>query len=141
MPPIRSRSTFYNYKHTFSIVLIELVDADYRLLWSDVGCNARISDGGVFNLQQAFTRRSDVFPDAAPCPGDDRSHSYYICADDAFPLQENTVKSFSYKDMLYERKIYYYILPRARRVVVNAFGILTNRSRAFLAKSTGQYVA
>ena len=110
-PPIGSGSTFYNYKHTFSIVLMALVDSDYRFLWIDVGCNGRISDGGVFDgcsLQQALARRSDMLPDPAPCPGDERSTSFYVCADDAFPLQENLMKPFSHKDMLYGRRIYNY---------------------------------
>lgn len=136
-PPIGSGSTFYNYKHTFSIVLMALVDSDYRFLWIDVGCNGRISDGGVFDgcsLQQALARRSDMLPDPAPCPGDERSTSFYVCADDAFPLQENLMKPFSHKDMLYERRIYNYRISRGRRVVENAFGILSNRFRVFLTK-------
>ena len=136
-PPVGSGSTFFNYKHTFSVVLMALVDSDYRFLWMDVGCNGRISDGGVFagsTLQQALQQRASMFPDPAPCPGDERPISYYICADDAFPLQENLIKPFSYKEMQYERRIFNYRISRGRRVVENAFGILANRFRVFLTK-------
>ena len=82
---IRSGGEFFNYKHTFSIVLMALVDADYKFLYMNVGCNGRVSDRGVFEgctLQQALERRSSMFPDLAPCPGDERHLSYYICADE-----------------------------------------------------------
>ena len=81
------------------------------------------------SLQRALACRSDVFP-PTPCPGDDRPFS----ADDAFLLQDIIMKPFSYKDMLYARRIYNYRLSRARRVVENAFGILTNKFPVFITK-------
>ena len=47
-PPPNSGSYYFNYKHSFSIVLLAVVDADYKYIYIDIGCNGRISDEGVF---------------------------------------------------------------------------------------------
>ena len=58
--PLNSGSYYYNYKNTFSIVIMVLVDASYRFIYMDIGCNGCISDGGVFNplhANDAYMRR------------------------------------------------------------------------------------
>ena len=42
-------SCFYNYKGYFSIVLMALVDADYKFIAVDIGQAGRNGDAGIFN--------------------------------------------------------------------------------------------
>ena len=52
--PFNSSLTYFNYKSFFSIVLLALVDADYKFLYVNVGCQGRISDGGVFKNSELY---------------------------------------------------------------------------------------
>ncbi len=133
-PPPGTGSTFYNYKHTFSIVLMALVDSNYRFLYVDVGCNWRISDGGVFDgyaLQDALEKRTSNIPAPAPLPESDQLAPYCIVADEAFPL-DYLMKPYPNRRLSVEQCIFNYRLSRARRMVENAFGTLANRFRVLL---------
>jgi hypothetical protein len=136
--PLNSGSTYYNYKHTFSIVLLALVDSDYKFTYVDIGTNGRVSDRGVFAksaLAAALQDNSLHFPSDQPLPGRQKPQPYVIVADEAFPLKANIMKPFSGKCLTnVERRVFNYRLSRARRIVENTFGILANRFRVFLTR-------
>lgn len=132
--PGASGSTFLNYKHTFSIVLMALVDSDYRFMYVNVGAQGRISDAGIFNNCR-FYRAIQKNELGLPCPdllsGTDVIMPYVVVADDAFPLMTNIMKPFSRRSTDLSQRIFNYRLSRARRVVENAFGILSGKFRVF----------
>nr|CAI5865359.1 unnamed protein product [Callosobruchus analis] len=101
--PANSGSSFYNYKGTFSIVLMAIVNANYKFIYAHVGSQGRMSDGGVFQ-RTSFCR--SLLNNALKVP-------YVLVADDAFPLTASIMK------------------PLARRIVENAFGLLSAVFRIF----------
>ena len=133
--PARSGSAYFNYKGFFSIVLMGLVDADYRFLWVHIGAEGTASDAGVFNqssLEPDLREGRLGFPPPEPLPNDDHEVPYFLVGDDAFPLRTYLVKPFSHRDLTHDERIFNYRCSRARRVVENAFGILANRFRCLL---------
>ena len=47
--PRQLGSRYFNYKGFYSLVLLAVVDADYRFLWVDVESNGCCSDALIFN--------------------------------------------------------------------------------------------
>jgi len=127
---------YFNYKQFFSIVLMALVDAQYKFLFVDVGSCGRFADGGVFNscsLSAALEAVDNPLQVPADCnlPGTDICLPYVMVADDAFAMKRYLVKPYSARNLNLQQRIFNYRLSRARRVVENAFGILSSRFRIF----------
>ena len=46
--PLLGGWNYYNYKRFHSIVLTALVDANYKFLYVDIGCQGRLNNGAVY---------------------------------------------------------------------------------------------
>ena len=112
--PARTGSLYYNYKKFFSVILFALCDADYKFIWTEVGCNGIASDAQIFN-------QCELKP-------------YFIAVDNTFPLKTWLMKPFSARGVDVRCRIFNYRLSRGRRVIENAFGILANRFQVLLGK-------
>ena len=133
--PVNSGSIYHNYKGFYSIVLMGLVDADYKFLWIDVGGHGHMSDAQIYNeseLKECLHDGSIGLPAPAPLPNDDRNTKYCILGDDAFGLRTYPMKPYSVRHMTKEQRIFNYRISRGRRIVENAFGILTQRWQVIL---------
>ncbi|XP_050294323.1 uncharacterized protein LOC126734665 [Anthonomus grandis grandis] len=111
--PRNSGSNYFSYLKKFSIVLMAIVDTEYKFICVDVGAYGKNSDGGIFE-QSAMGRRFENgtfnIPPNRPFAGkDDEVPSRY----------DRNKEKFNYH------------LCKARRVVENAFGILAHKWRFF----------
>ena len=85
-------SLLFNYKGTFSLVLMALVDADYQFIFVDMGDYGSQSDGAVFknlNLGQAFVNGElDILePKELPNYPEGGILPYCWVGDEAFPCR------------------------------------------------------
>lgn len=137
--PVNSGSYYYNYKGTFSIVLMAVVNANYEFMMVHVGTNGRISDGGVLHestFYQKLANNNLNLPNPTVFNENQYILPYTFVGDQAFPLMLNLMKPYPEKHITREERIFNYRLSRARRVVENAFGILASRFRVFLSPIT-----
>ena len=133
--PPRGGSIFYDYKGYHSIILMALVDAEYKFSWVDVGRDGSSGDSQVFNdseLKAAIDDGTINFPQPTSLPHDDKPIPYFIVGDDAFALNTWMMKPYSKRYMSLAERIFNYRLSRARRIVENAFGILAHRFQCIL---------
>ena len=137
--PDNTGSLYYNYKGTFSTVLMALVDANLQFIAIDVGSYGRNSDGGIFsnsNLGRSISSNGLNFPDDEFLPNVEHHGRvpYVMVGDEAFPLQRHLMRPYPGRGSTKEEKIYNYRLSRARRIVENGFGLLASRWRVFYTK-------
>lgn len=111
-----------------------VADARYRFLYSDVGANDRISDGCVIrkcSFHEAINENKLHLPPLCPLPGRTTLLPFFLVADDAFSFETNLMKPYAKRNLSGVERIFNYRLSRARRVVENAFGILSVKFQVF----------
>lgn len=121
--PMFSGSEYFNYKNSFSIILMAVVDANYCFRYIDIGAQGRHSDGGVFDhcsLRHMIEQNKLHIPE-----------NLVFVGDEAFPLKSYLMRPYPRRELNTDCKIFNYRLSRARRTVENAFGILVSRFRVF----------
>ena len=126
-----SGSKFFNYKHSFSVVLLALLDARYKLTVVDIGSYGRNSDGGVFAHSKLgkYLETHLGIPEDKQLPGTSCLAPHVTVGDEAFPLKTYLMRPYpgSQSKWDHEKSVFNYRLSRARRVVENAFGILSQK--------------
>ncbi len=86
----KNAGSYFNYKNFHSIILMALVDGDYKFTCVEVGANGNSSDTQIFQdccLKEAIEQRVIRFPPPDHLPDDDRDTPYLFVGDDAFPLR------------------------------------------------------
>ncbi|CAI5661319.1 unnamed protein product [Oreochromis niloticus] len=115
-PPPKSGSMYFNYKSSFSIILMAVVDANYKFVYASIGTQGRVSDVGVFahsDLKEAMDTGTLNFPPADTLPGTDAMMPHMLIGDDAYPLRPDLMKPYPFRNLNTNQRIYNYRLSRA----------------------------
>ena len=101
--PKKSGSEYFNHKGCFSLVLLALVNADYKFLWVNMVASGSSSDAQIFNhskLKRRIENGTLGLPPPEPLgPGGPDLH-YFLLGDDAFALMPWLVKPYSRRQLL-----------------------------------------
>ncbi|XP_052744688.1 uncharacterized protein LOC128199405 [Bicyclus anynana] len=133
--PDKSGSLFYNYKKYFSIVLLAVVDSNYKFVFVDVGAYGKESDSTIFRnstLYKILMRNELPLPDPQPLGNDHNNEPpipYVLVGDEAFGLSKHVMRPYGGSNLNVKQRVYNYRLSRARRYVECAFGIMANKWR------------
>lgn len=133
--PPNSGTLYFNYKKSYSVVLLAACDYQYKFTIVDYGAYGSASDGGIF-AQSEFGKclnSKDLNIPVKNCklPLSDVEMPYYFVADEAFPLSKRIMRPYPGQFLNEKKSIFNYRLSRARRVIENTFGILVSRWRIF----------
>jgi hypothetical protein len=110
-PPKNSGSLYYNYKEGFSIVLLAVVDADYKFIGVDIGANGKCSDSGIWGsskLRKAFMNSLTKIPAASNLPGTQTISPFVILGDSGFPLEQNVMRPYGENNITPKQRVFNY---------------------------------
>nr|XP_054923342.1 uncharacterized protein LOC129383092 [Dermacentor andersoni] len=117
--PAKSGSMYFNYKGTYSIVLLAVVDSNYKFVVVDVGAYGKQSDGGVLE-QSIFGQLLDkgklqLLRDL-PLPNTALPAPCVFIGDEAFQLRTDILRPYPGRGLEASKRVFNYRLSRARQV-------------------------
>jgi len=130
--PNDSGAMFFNYKKYFSVVLQELVDANYKFITVDMGDFGKQSDGGTFLASDLFSfidGKRIIFPEPDFLPLSNVIVPYVMLGDEVYPLFPYLIRPYERNSLTDRTRNFNKRLSTARKAVEYAFGILYSKWR------------
>ena len=126
---------YFNFKGFYSIVLMALVDAEYRFIWASVGTPGNTHDSTLMQSTELWDRivAGNVIPNIVQ-QIDNVDIPPLILGDGVFPLRTWIMKPHGDAVLPEDKKYFNYRHSRARLVTEGAFGRLKSRFRVLFRK-------
>ncbi|XP_068130636.1 uncharacterized protein [Hyperolius riggenbachi] len=132
--PTFSGSNFFNDNQLFSMVLLTIVDADYKFLYVDIEPNGGSCDCTSYSNYK-FERLLESgrlnLPEPKPWPGTTQPHPFVFIGDGAFELSTHIMQPYDHGSLNSKQRHFNRRLTKARSMVECAFGILAAKWRIF----------
>ena len=128
-----------NYRGSYSIIMLALVDGDYKFIYFDVTAARRAGDAGVWkrcSLRKAIENGRLNLPPPACLPGTNSSVPHILTADNAFPLTPYVMTPYKGHTLGPDQTVFNVRLSRHQSLVENAFGMLCQRFGGVFRGST-----
>ncbi|KAF2898957.1 hypothetical protein ILUMI_07218 [Ignelater luminosus] len=117
-----------------SLVLMAIANANYELIYCNIGTNGRVCDGSAIENTKVYEKLVTGelrLPNPSAVKNGTMQLPCVFIEDKAFSLRKDFLKPFSQRNLQTERKIFNYRLSRARRIIENVFGIIAARFKIF----------
>ena len=116
-------------------MVLSICDANYCFTFVDIGDYGSTNDASVLSnsvFGKAFDKGPETLKTPRPCNYKNvQKFPIVLIGDDIFPQKSWLMKPFPCKGLHEHQRVYNYRLPRARRTIENAFGILSAKLRLF----------
>ena len=122
-PPHVSSGFYENKFH--SIIIVAVIDADYKFIWLNIGTYGAAGDAHICNNSQLKLGMSTDrlhLPQPEPFPGDTADIPFFFIGDDAFALEEFLMKPYDHQNLKHEKRIFNCTLVQAGSIVKDTFG-------------------
>ena len=130
-----SAKEYHNFKNFYSIVMMAMVDAKYRIIWASAGFAGNAHDSIIFQATDIYAEiaRGHKLPSIAQSEGN-VDIPPLILGDSAFPFHTWLMKLYGNAILTPEQRYFNYRLSRARMVTEGAYGKLKGRWRVLSRK-------
>ena len=126
---------YHNFKNFYSVVLMAMVDANYRFVWASCGFPGNSHDAIIFQSTDLWMniKENNLIPQIGKDVGGVIVPPL-ILSDSAFPFQPWLMKPYTNAVLTPKQRNFNYRLSRARMVVEGCYGQLKGRWRVLQRK-------
>lgn len=126
---------YYNFKNFYSIVVMGMVDSNYRFMWGTCGFPGNSHDAIILQSTQLWAdiKEHELIPNIGKKIGEVLVPPL-VLGDSAFPFKTWLMKPYSNAVLTPKQRYYNYRLSRARMVTEGCYGQLKGRRRVLLRK-------